>query len=86
MATRRDEDLTPWLVAAVKPIVHEMMDRLDADLSEPDLIAVATAVQKAMIAGARHGVAVLAGQEGGPTVTWTGDDYDEWTERFGQAA
>jgi hypothetical protein len=81
-----EEDMTPWLVAAVSPILDEMFERLIVDLSEPDLSAVTTAVQKAAIAGVRQGVAVLASQRGGPAVTWSGPaDYDDWAERFGQA-
>jgi len=79
-----NEDLTQWLVDAITPVLDEMFDRLSVDLSDPDLTAVTTAVQKAAIAGAMQGVAVLASQEGAPTVTWSGRDYDDWAERFGE--
>ncbi len=83
----REEDLTSWLIEAINPISAELLERLEADLSESDLTAVLTAVQKAAIAGVRQGVAVLASAEPERlSVTWSGNaDHDEWAERFGQA-
>ena len=79
-----EEDMTPLAVEAITPILDEVLDRLTVQLSEQDLVAISAAVQKAVIAGVRLGVASLASQEGGPAVTWGGDgDYDDWAEQFG---
>lgn len=83
----RVENLTPWLIDAIKPVVEEFIDRLEGDLSQADLTAATTAIQKALVAGVHHGVAVIAGPDSNLKVTWTGNDpdYDEWAERFGQS-
>lgn len=85
MSVTREEDLTQWLVDAISPIIDELLDRVEVGLSEPDLTAVLTAVQKAAIAGTRQGVAALTSTEPDVlTVTWSGNaDYDEWAKRFG---
>ena len=68
-----NEDITQWIVGAIIPVLHEMVDRLSVDLSEPDLTAVSTAILKAAVAGARQGIAFLGSLEDGPIVTWRGD-------------
>jgi len=80
-----NEDITQWIVGAIIPVLHEMVDRLSVDLSEPDLTAVSTAILKAAVAGARQGIAFLGSLEDGPIVTWRGDaNFDEWAARFGE--
>jgi hypothetical protein len=80
-------DLTPWIVGAVTPILSEMFDRLSVDLSEPDLTAVSTAVQKAAIAGALNGAAAVqaSARDQGIQLELTIEDtdYDDWAVRFG---
>jgi hypothetical protein len=82
-----EEDLTPWLAGAITTILDEMFDRLSVDLSDPDLTAVSTAVQKAAMAGARNGAAAVHAQvrEKGIALELTIDevDYDDWAVRFG---
>jgi len=82
-----EDDLTPWIVGAITPILNEMFDRLSVDLSEPDLTAVSTAVQKAAIAGARNGAAAVHANVRDKGIqlelTIEDTDYDDWAVRFG---
>lgn len=82
-----EDDLTPWIVGAITPILREMFDRLSIELSEPDLTAVSTAVQKAAIAGALNGAAAVhaSAREQGIQLELTIEDtdYDDWAVRYG---
>jgi len=85
------DDLTPWLIDAINPIVSEYIERLDGELSDADLTAATTAIQKAAIAGVRQGTASVqatAAQRGvSIDVHWAGDaDYDDWAQRYGSEA
>ncbi len=72
------EDITPQLGTIGTSVMDELIDRLDADLSE-DMIAVATAITKAMMRAAKV-MRVGAERRG------TGPDPEEvdlWADTYG---
>jgi len=84
-----NDHLMKVLMDSVQPIVREVHERLDAELSEKDLIAVSTAIAKSVVEGARAGVAEAAAQvqEALPDahihLQQEISEYDEWAERYG---
>lgn len=83
------DHLTKVLVDSAGPIIRELQARLDTDLSEKDATAVGTALEKALTAGARAGLAeaVAQVQEALPqaNIQLRQDiaSTDEWAERYG---
>jgi hypothetical protein len=85
------EHLNEALIEACKPIVPELMERLEVDCSESDACAIATAITKAACEGARLGVVEAVSQlaEQLPGIRLDGLDglastpSDLWTERYG---
>lgn len=87
MRDDRRHYLTEAIDAAIEPIVAELRTRLHGDLSEPDALAVRTAVLKAAMAGARLGasevVASLVEQGKDVRLELRYEEIDEWRERYG---
>lgn len=76
------------LLDTLLPIVDEVTARLEAELSERDMLAVETAVRKAAAEGVRLAaleVAAQAQQDGGMlTVDLDVEPADAWAERYGR--
>ncbi len=75
----------------VVEIRHELVQRLTVQLSEPDLIAVETAVIKAAVAGFRvaSGIIMDTVEAVSPVrfkVRDVFEDRDPWAERYGDGA
>ncbi len=83
-------DSTPYLAEVVAPIVQELEERLDDDLTEKDRIALATAMGKVSVAGFRQGVlstqTAIAVEEGKMFAVNVEqpDPSDEWAELYGE--
>lgn len=76
----------------VGPIIDEMNDRLEGELSEKDRRAVGAAIAKALIWGANRGIADATAQvrrqlPGAKiTIEPAADPPDLWTEHYGADA
>jgi hypothetical protein len=80
-------DSTPYAIAALAPVTAELYERLDIELTEPDSVAIASAISKAFMAGFREGTAAVtfgAAQQGvtiRPEIH-SGDEFDAWADRY----
>jgi hypothetical protein len=89
MSDRPETKLEAVLADEGGAILGEVVERLDADLSEKDLVAVATAITKALVVAANRGVAEATAQiaEQHPDLELKlhhdVTQYDEWAERYG---
>lgn len=89
------DEHTERLSDLIKPIAHEVFDRLQVDLDDRDAAAISTAVTKAALAGFQAGVAAMAQPHqveiDGRMVTVTispeihdaNPGFDDWAERYG---
>ena len=83
------DHLTKVLIDSMRPITRELNERLDADLSSKDMVAVGTALEKALAAGAQAGLAEAAAQvqealpEAQVQLRQDVRSTDEWAERYG---
>jgi hypothetical protein len=83
-----DDHLTKLAVGALEPISREMWDRIEADLSDRDVAAIATAITKVAVECVRLGAIEIAAQVGESSavqidVKSSSDDYDMWAEKYG---
>jgi hypothetical protein len=78
------------LEGALPPIYVELLERLDADLSEKDRVAVMTAFTKVAFGATRIAVAEAAAQLIGTGAEWTPRfdlvETDAWADRYGGEA
>lgn len=74
------EDITPQLGTIGTSVMDELIDRLDADLSEKDTIAVATAITKAMMRAAKVMAASVPNVE---VLDPDPEEVDLWADTYG---
>ena len=83
------DHLTKVLIDSARSIAVELWERLEIDPSEKDVLAISTAVEKAIVTGARAGVAEAAAQvqealpEAKVNLHQDIASTDEWAERYG---
>jgi hypothetical protein len=82
-------------VESAKPVVEQLYERLEGELSERNMLAVASAIQAALIAGYKQGAAMAVfaaeteARQNGIELTLhldlevKDDDYDPWIEKYG---
>lgn len=87
----RMNETAQYIFEALRPILAQLGERLEEDLTASDDLAVKTAITKAAIAGARQGIAALAfeaNQQGVDLIPHVHEveDVDLWAERYGHDA
>jgi hypothetical protein len=89
MSNQPTSNLTRVLTDEGGAIVRELSERLDAELSEKDVVAVSSAITRALLAGAQRGIAEATAQVieqlPGAEIKLHADvlQHDEWAERYG---
>jgi hypothetical protein len=92
MSASDDTDVTPFLTEEARRIMGELAERLRADLEQPDVDAIETALWKALLAGTRRGFATAMFQirqtcgDVPAELQITDGDSDEWAKRYGDNA
>ncbi len=76
----KPEDITPQLATVGASLMDELICRLDADLSEKDMTAIATAISKAVMRAAKVMAASVPNVE---VLDPDPEEVDLWAERYG---
>jgi hypothetical protein len=74
------EDITPQLTTVSASVMDELLGRLDADLSEEDLTAIATAISKAVMRAAKVMAASVPNVE---ILDPDPEEVDIWADMYG---
>lgn len=81
------EEVSDDLAWKLAPIAQELHDRLDGDLDYRSVKAVETALTKALVAGAKYGVGIVAAQLADYDIwldvsIWQNAEHDAYAEEF----